>query len=98
MSPTWVSVGMVPSRVVTAVLAASMRGPGASVWFIDPDASSTIITGTDGARVGADSAAAGAPTGRTARTSAIVAAVTAPPPRAEPPRAEPPRAGRPRAR
>ena len=40
-------------RLVTAALAASIRGPGASVWFIDPDASSTTITGTEGVVLGA---------------------------------------------
>src|SRR6478609_12132250 len=61
MRPTWVSVGRVVSRVVAAVLAASMRGPGASVWFIDPEASSTIMTGT-GAAAGATAGATAAGT------------------------------------
>ena len=59
--PTCVSAGRPSIRLMTASLAASIRGPGASAWFIDPDASSTIITGTVGCVAGAAAAAAGLP-------------------------------------
>ena len=63
VSPTRASSGSAATSSPTARLAASMRGPGASACFIEPEASRTTITGVVSAGV------AGAGTARAAGAS-----------------------------
>ena len=74
ISPTLASAGSSATRSRIAVFAASMRGPGASVWFIEPDASSTTITGVGwSGPAGAGAAAAGEPVATAAAVSSTTA-------------------------
>ncbi len=68
--PTRASAGSAETGPVTARLAASIRGPGASACFIEPEASSTTITGVD------SPAAAGGGTAPTAGATRATTAVT----------------------
>ena len=75
--PTRAPAGSAATRPVTAFLAASMRGPGASACFIEPEASSTTMTGVDSpGRAGAGAWAARA--GAAAATSAATARMPSP--------------------
>jgi hypothetical protein len=77
VNPTRASSGSAATSAPTARFAASIRGPGASACFIEPDASSTTMTGVVSLGVaGGGTATAGAAPGTRAGTSASAATAT----------------------